>query len=111
MLTGARFVKALINRNLLPLWELGAGGGGLPSPPSLLTPTACSVQSHLCYRLLLSCDTWSGAKGMSPVGTEHGLRKKEKAAIEKTGQRALLTRDSKPRSLRQPCPLNLTLQI
>lgn len=35
MLTGARFVKALISRNLLPLWELGAVVGvgfGLPLP-------------------------------------------------------------------------------
>lgn len=34
VLTGARFVKALISRNLLPLWERGAVvGGGLQSPP------------------------------------------------------------------------------
>lgn len=78
VLTGARFVKALISRNLLPLWELGAAVGvgfSLPLPSYQPLPDSLSVT---CVRLFLSSGTWSGAKGVFPVGTEHRLMKKRR---------------------------------
>lgn len=39
---------------------------------------------------------------MSPVGTEHGLTKKERMDVERPEQGAPLTRDSELRSLWQP---------
>lgn len=56
VLTGARFVKALISRNLLPLWEIGAAVGvgfslPLSSHTSLPDPLRVTSVASFCSQV------------------------------------------------------------
>lgn len=91
VLTGARFVKALISRNLLPLWELGAVvevGFSLPLPSH--TPLSDPLRVTSVESFCSQVTPGQGLRGV-PCGCRAWADEEREGSWGETRTRAALT--------------------